>query len=109
MHKQRHHCKHRKSHLVHVANPCLLHLLTALGVGHEGDQVLLENIFGFPVECAVVLPWLLKVVLLLNALLHTRASNRGLNPCGPMCFAGSLVIQRVLLSGFIVDLQPAIA
>ncbi len=60
---------------MHEANPGLLHSLTALGVGHEGQQMLLEDVLALPVKAAVVLARLLEVVLLLNTLLH--AGTRG--------------------------------
>ena len=62
---------HSACYLVHVSNPGLLHSLAALGVGHEAQQVLLEDILAGPVKAAVVLPRLLEVVLLLNALLDS--------------------------------------
>ena len=90
---------------MHEADPCVAHFLTALGVSHPGCNVALVQVLLLPGEGAVVLPRLLEVVLLLNALLHTGTRDRGLNPCVAMGLAGSLVIKLVLLSGLVVDLR----
>lgn len=93
------------THLVHEADPSVAHFLTALGVSHPGCNVTLVQVLLLPGECAVVLPRLLEVVLLLNALLHTGSRDRSLHPCVAMGLAGSLVIKLVLLSGLVVDLH----
>ena len=89
-----------------VGDPCLLHSFTALGVSHEGQQMLLEDVLGFPVKAAVVLARLLEVVLLLDSLLHAGTCHRLLRPAVvAFGFAGSIVIKLVLLRGLVVDLH----
>ncbi len=92
-------------YLVHEANPGLLHSLTALGVGHEGQQMLLEDVLALPVKAAIVLAGLLEIVLLLNPLLH--AGTRGIWRCpgSAVRLAGSIVINVVLLGGMVVHLR----
>jgi len=92
-------------HLVHEANPSLLHSLTALGVGHEGQQMLLKHVLAIPVKAAVVLARLLEVVLFLNALLHARARGGRGGPGSAVRLAGSVVINVILLGGVVVHLH----
>ena len=95
----------RDSYLVHVANPCLLYRCTALGVSHEGQQMLLEDIFGIPVKAAVVLPRLLEVVFLLNGLLHTHTGHRLLWPAVVAHgLAGAFIVNVILLGWVVVHL-----
>ena len=94
-------------YLVHEANPSLLHSVTALGVGHEGQQMLLEDILAFPVKAAVVLAGLLEVVLLLNPLLHAGTRGGWGSPGSAVRLAGSVVINVVLLGGVVVHLQKS--
>jgi len=86
-------------HLVHEANPSLLHSLT------EGQQMLLEHVLAIPVKAAVVLARLLEVVLFLNALLHARARGGRGGPGSAVRLAGSVVINVILLGGVVVHLH----
>ena len=63
------------AYLVHVGNPGLLHSLTSLGHSHEAQHMLLEDVLGPAVKAAIVIPRLLEVVLLLNALLDAGTSH----------------------------------
>lgn len=94
------------AYLVHVANPGLLHSLTALGVSHECQQMLLEDILGLPIKATVVLARLLEVVLLFNALLHPGTSHRLLRPgIAAHSLAGCIIVNVVLLGGVVIHLQ----
>lgn len=94
------------AYLVHIADPCLLHSLTALGHSHEAQEMLLEDVLGFAVKAAIVVPRLLEIVLLLNALLDSGTNYWLLGPrVVALGLAGSIVINVILLGWVIVHLH----